>query len=238
MSNFIVVHFQYPICDFRKLIDEHSDLKPLPNWNTPAPNKHFIQYFGHLKRRPKGGELFFQNELFYIKGKGGFKFTELERIKISKIGKIKCIYRRLISDNIASVRYEFAINFQDLGRFDSFDNNFSYCFRLFIQDFLIKIPIEIRNIENKITQTNVLNAGKYLSQLYKKATEFGITQLNNQKLVTCGEIGVFIEYDKGLLKPDPKSVAGYLFFEDENIELFLIRPEIQGKEVCVFFFFF
>ncbi|MDF1694768.1 MAG: hypothetical protein P1U56_03000 [Saprospiraceae bacterium] len=226
-------HIQYPFCDIRKLLETKEEIiRPRPDWEIPKAGQHFIQYFGHVKRRARGGHPFFPKEDHFVEGKGGLKFLKLEKVDIDKISKLTSMYRRLGSDGTAGARYEYGFEFEDFGRFEEINDNFYVKFNEFIEEVFTKVKLSVRT-ENKDKATSIANAGKYITQLYQSATELESNEKLPRKVISRGEIGIFIRVNKEVLKL-PKEIEEKSIKIDEHISLALYRHQFLNKPTGVF----
>jgi hypothetical protein len=224
----LIVFIQYPICDIRPLlIPDQSHLKPRPTWDNPQPSRHFVQYFGHLKRRKKGGHDYFHDELFFINGKGGFKLPKLEKVTSEEVSNFQCIFRRLLNDGKSSIRYEIGLTSDHLTIGEK-QNSFGAFKKLVTQ--ICHIPVQIKNLERTPINSMVIHCSKKLSELYEKATAADYPDsYDGIKCVTAGEMCILLEYrDADFHLPGGLDVA-------KGLKLTFKWIEVNGKDVGVFF---
>lgn len=229
-NNRLNVFIQYPICDIRSLlVKDKRHLKPFPTWDNPIPTKHFVQYFGHLKRRRKGGHDYFHDELYFINGKGGFKLPKLEKVIYEEIRDLQCIFRRLLNDGNSSIRYEVGFTTDKTNFVKFFSKDDRWTFRKLVGR-ICQIPVQIKNLEENPINTSVLHCGKWLSALYEKASESDYhDEMYDFPLVRQGEMCIVIEY----------FVSGFRVLHEENyvapgLHLSFDWHEVEGKNVGVF----
>jgi hypothetical protein len=229
-SNLITFFIQYPICDIRSLlVVEKSELKPFPSWDNPIPNKQFLQYFGHLKRRRKGGHDYFHDELFFIDGKGGFKFPKLENVRHNETSRFNCIFRRLLNDGKSSIRYEIALQSDYIPIAPPSNSEVEGIFNDLIRH-VCNIPVQIKNLTEKPKSSTILQCGKHLSALYEKASSSGEESESSKiNLVRDGELCILLEYNADFFNfsKDSKPLG-------EGLNLFFRRLNINDRDIGVF----
>ncbi len=224
----LIVFIQYPICDIRPLlIPDQSHLKPRPTWDNPQPSRHFVQYFGHLKRRKKGGHDYFHDELFFINGKGGFKLPKLEKVASEEVSKLECIFRRLLNDGKSSIRYEVGLTSNQVAVSEK-QNPFRTFVKLVTQ--ICHIPVQIKNLESTPINSKVIHCSKKLSELYEKASAADFPDSSNgMKYVTAGEMCILLEYrDSDFNLPEGREMA-------KGLKIAFKWIEVDGIDVGVFF---
>ncbi len=228
----LAIYFQYPVCDLRNLIEDKSLVKPLPNWKKPLPNRHFLPYFGHLKERKKGGHDYFHDEYYYIGGRGGLKFDRLETVHIDGLGPMDCIYRRILNDKVAGIRYEFGLGCDDDGWLSRLPTEGGAAVRPLADALLGQIPLFIKNLNKTPKPTTILHAGKSLARLYVKSS--GNKELKSfGSMVKNGEVGVFIEYPLDELN-DAVSLTDSDFVLEDGAILSHQRITTDGTAANVF----
>lgn len=233
LRNNIILHIQYPFCDIRRMTINQSDILPVPNWQLPLENKHFVQYFGHMERRKKDIPQIFSDENFYIKGKGGLKFVGLEK---SSLEKAKCLYKKLLSDGYCGNRYEVGLFFNGNKRFGNLSKNYYQGFKLLLEDVLCNLPVRIRHID-KDDQKNssLLYAGKKIAQLYQKATEKN--KLHKELInIRHGKLCLLFEVNKDLFAP-PKELWDKRIQFPFDVSISFNKFNFRGEEITSFFLF-
>jgi hypothetical protein len=226
----LIIFIQYPICDIRPLLSsDQNHLKPRPTWDNPKPSKHFVQYFGHLKRRKKGGHDYFHDELYFINGKGGFKLPKLEKVAIKELSNLQCIFRRLLNDGKSSIRYEIGLTSDHLVIADSDRQNPFRAFKKLVTH-ICHIPVKIKNLERDPFETRVIDCSKKLGELYEKASAADYPYSSNGiKFVSTGEMCMLLEYNNTDFQiQDAQEVA-------KGLKLAFKWIEVDGKDVGVFF---
>lgn len=227
IKNRLNIFIQYPICDIRPLLSTvQNQIKPLPVWDDPVPSKHFVQYFGHLKRRKKGGHDYFHDELFFINGRGGFKFPKLEKVTSDQVRQLECIFRRLLNDGKSSIRYEVGLTSDHVLP----TQNCSKFFKNLIEH-ICHIPVQIKNLEKRPVDTSVIHCGKRLSSLYEKASSQEYPDLkHNFTYVREGEMCMLLEYhEKDYPFPAKHVEVG------PGLKLSFDWQEVDGKDVGIFY---
>ncbi len=193
------------------------------------PTKHFVQYFGHLKRRRKGGHDYFHDELYFINGKGGFKLPKLEKVIYKEIRDLQCIFRRLLNDGKSSIRYEVGFTTDKTTFVKYYSRDVRKTFRKLVGR-ICTIPVRIKNLEERPVNTTVLHCGKWLSALYEKASESDYhDEMYDFPLVRQGEMCIMLEYfanDLHVLRQEDYIAPG--------LNLSFDWHEVEGKNVGVF----
>jgi len=230
-SNRVILHLQIPFCDFRRISNEATDFQPLPDWKNPIENKFFIEYFGIMEKRRKSLPQVFIDQNFYVRGRGGIKFVELEKCKLEKV---KCLYKKLWKDSLAGTGYEIGLEFYGIGNKNpAVEKGEEYDLKEAIDEVLGNINVKFKHLDEKSNQHySIINSLKPLTQLYNKATSVN-KNIDDEDKIKYGNISLFFEKD------NKNQICRNILYDervelDEDIALFIKRFKFQGREVAIF----
>ncbi|MEL7122512.1 MAG: hypothetical protein AAFO07_23910 [Bacteroidota bacterium] len=231
MNNSVKVHIQYAFCDFRKFSNDHNNLLPLPNWKVPIEKKHFVPYFGTMEKRGKELPAVFNDEKFFIKGKGGLKFVDLEK---TQLANIRCIYRKLYSDGLCGARYEVGLNFNgfDFKNSKIVPEN-QYDHKQVVDEIINKVFVTEKHLSKyKRKSTSILESDKRVALLYQKATS-AVTDDSKLHNIKYGNLCLIFEIDNN--NATTKNVLFDNVIEiEEGFKVFVKKYKTRGKELAIF----
>ncbi|MDP3182569.1 MAG: hypothetical protein Q8M54_07085 [Desulfobaccales bacterium] len=192
---------QFPLADSRKFLKNSYQLK-VPFWPLPTPDVEFVRHFGIVRIRKGGGVEGWVGENEICEADCALKFSK--RLKFLEPSfdftlNLYCPFRRFYFDGLAVGKYE--VGFATT-KYDWYDFNILSKIITNLLNHLFSLPVRIKSPLGPQKTCELIQAGKYLSQLYLESST--VTPKTN--LFKCNDWWVRSGPPLFLIKVDPDEI--------------------------------
>lgn len=202
---------QFPMADARPFAPAMAGRCSLPDWPPKYEDLHpqFVHFFGPAKRRWRGADAAYTDEIAYCKAKRALRFSGLGAKKYSQAGPRllpSCEFRRLLSDGRAVVRVEIGIGLAReslLGAGDTTPltlNQLLECIRV-----TLSLPSQVPSASGNGSPRALVYQGSPLARLFAHASSMRLPAADaatKPELVEAGLPMLLVELD-------PSEVEGW-----------------------------
>ena len=195
----MLFQLQFPICDGRVFQPGAARLSD-PSWPLPLPGAQFVRYFGSVRRRRRGGQEGYPDEVFYCAAARALRFDRLECRALNTTRTLKpfAAFRRLMCDGGAVCRLEVGVTTNPASAVEAALDVVAA-----VKDF-VDLPVQVARYHDAPRAVRLWAAAQPLAELYASATTpNGAAPAPDHALVGPGEVAVICEYDDESLGPLP-----------------------------------
>lgn len=217
------LHIHIPIIDCREFLVSCRKFEK-PVYPVPVAGS-FVQNFGEVCYREKGGNPFYAGESHFFNTFGAIRFKNLPRynVRISKSPADEgytyiCKFRRLFTNGEIMNRYELGFSLYS-GKADFKE----------VAGYILDQDIRIRDFQGEFVQTQLWNAGTYIAGIY----DFSTSAVPSIGSVICGEVFCVAELNNSDSTSIPEKAVKLLDFKKEGIRLYHYVCKVPKRKVGI-----